>query len=234
LNPETMKALVLFLFFVITSSFMMPEKKYRMLCLGDSYTIGEAVDETERFPVQTAALLKKGGVDVGEPVIIAKTGWTTDELSAAIKAREESNGYAPGNDLIVTLLIGVNNEFRGRDVHEYRKEFNELLKTALHYAGDNANHVFILSIPDWGATPFAANDPKHRNPNQIGAEIDAFNAINKEEALKEKVHYLDITPISRQVHTDPPLLAGDGLHPSGKMYAAWAKALATQILAALQ
>ncbi len=214
---------------------MMPEKKYRMLCLGDSYTIGEAVEENERFPMQTVDLLKRKGVDFEKPVIIAKTGWTTDELSAAIKTWEGDNKFEAGaKDVIVTLLVGVNNEFRGRDIVEYRKEFDGLLKTALHYTNGNANHVFVLSIPDWGATPFAANDPKHRTPQQIGAEIDGFNAVNKEQTLKAKAHYLDITPVSRRASSQPELIAHDGLHPSGKMYAVWAEALAAQISIALQ
>lgn len=213
----------------------MPEKKYRMICLGDSYTIGEAVDERERFPMQTAELLNKQGFEIEKPVIIAKTGWTTDELTAAIKDWESNNKFEPSDkDVIATLLIGVNNEFRGRDAEEYRKEFDALLAKALSYAGNNANHVFVLSIPDWGATPFAAQDPKHRSPQQIAHEIDAFNTVNREEAAKAKVHYLDITPISRRAPTEPDLVANDGLHPSGKMYAEWAEKLAAQIHEALR
>ena len=204
-------------------SFMSPEKKHTMLSLGDSYTIGESVEEQERFPIQAVELLKKDGIAIDKPIIIAKTGWTTDELAAAIKERGVQGKYD-----YVTLLIGVNNQYRGREAEEYRKEFGALLKTALNYADGKAEHVFVISIPDWGATPFGARD-KNRTPDQIGKEIDHFNAINKEESLKAKVNYIDITPVSREAKQNPELIAGDGLHPSGKMYAEWARLLAAEI-----
>ena len=200
---------------------MSGESKYTMLCLGDSYTIGESVAEHDRFPMQTVELLKKEGIDFSKPTIIAKTGWTTDELAAAIK---EANYTAPAEGAYVTLLIGVNNQYRDRDPEQYRTEFIALLNTALAYAHGKPNHVFVLSIPDWGMTPFAAND--RRSPEEIGRAIDTYNAINKQESLKAHVNYVDITPISRQVKQHPELVAGDGLHPSGKMYAEWAKLLA--------
>src|SRR5579862_2030873 len=159
-----MKTLCLSFILAALTLFMTPEKKYMMLCLGDSYTIGESVVENERFPMQTAELLKKAGFDFEKPVIIAKTGWTTDELMHAIRDWEKNSPGAfdsKGKEALVTLLIGVNNEFRGRDAEEYRKEFDELLHTAVHYANNKPDHVFVLSIPDWGATPFIANDPKH-------------------------------------------------------------------------
>jgi lysophospholipase L1-like esterase len=203
---------------------MTTEKSYHMLCLGDSYTIGEAVAEDERFPMQAVALLKKEGINFDKPTIIAKTGWTTDELAAAIK---EANYTRHSDNEFVTLLIGVNNQYRDRDARQYRKEFVELLHTALGYANNKSNHVFVLSIPDWGMTPFAANDRRSRE--EIGKAIDDFNAINKEEALKARVNYIDITPISRQVNVPPDYIAGDGLHPSGKMYEEWAKLLTKKI-----
>jgi lysophospholipase L1-like esterase len=228
LIAETLLALSLF-----SASFTaMPQQKtYAMLCLGDSYTIGESVAETERFPNQTVKLLEEKGIAVGKPVIIAKTGWTTDELADAIKHWDKENGatFSSEPDVIVTLLIGVNNEYRGRDENEYRTQFAALLSKALKYAHGNRNHVFVISIPDWGATPFAANDPRGRSPQQIGAAIDRFNAINKEESLAAKVHYVDITPISRKAVTHPELVANDGLHPSGKMYAEWSALLAGSI-----
>ncbi len=209
---------------LITNFTMIPEKTYHMLCLGDSYTIGESVTEQERFPMQTVELLKKDGINFDQPTIIAKTGWTTDELAAAIK---EAN-YKPHSDNeFVTLLIGVNNQYRRRDAEQYRKEFIELLHTALQYASNKSNHVFVISIPDWGATPFAANDRRSRE--EIGKAIDLYNSINKEEALKAHVNYIDITPISRQLNEHPDYVAGDGLHPSGKMYGEWAKLLARKI-----
>jgi len=210
---------------LLTISFTkMPEKSYHMLCLGDSYTIGESVAENERFPMQAVELLKKDEITFDKPTIIAKTGWTTDELAAAIK---QANYTASAGELFVTLLIGVNNQYRDRDAKQYRKEFVELLNTALHFAGGKANHVFVISIPDWGVTPFAANDRRSRE--EIGKAIDLYNSINKQEALKAHVNYVDITPISRQVKEHPEFVAGDGLHPSGKMYAEWAKLLAARM-----
>jgi lysophospholipase L1-like esterase len=179
----------------------------RFLALGDSYTIGESVAEADRWPNQLARALK-----VPQPEIIAKTGWTTDELDAAI---DKANPHGPYS--LVTLLIGVNNQYRGRDEEQYRREFAALLQRAIAFAGGNAQHVIVVSIPDWGVTPFAAN----RDRAKIGREIDQFNAINREETLRAKAHYADITPESRGAATDPSLVAGDGLHPSAKMYAQW-------------
>ena len=189
----------------------------RFLALGDSYTIGESVAEADRWPNQLARALK-----IEQPEIIAKTGWTTDELSAAIDKAAPHGPYS-----LVTLLIGVNNQYRGRDAEQYRREFAALLQRAIGFAGGNAQHVIVVSIPDWGVTPFAAN----RDRATIGAEIDHFNAINREETLKAKARYVDITPVSRRAATDPALVAGDGLHPSGKMYAEWVKLITPEALA---
>jgi lysophospholipase L1-like esterase len=212
------KGFLLALIFMANTSFMTTEKKYTMLCLGDSYTIGEAVQEAERFPMQAVEMLNKKGVHFEKPEIIAKTGWTTDELAAAVKEKHLSGHYD-----FVTLLIGVNNQYRGRDIDNYRKEFNELLNTAIHYSNGNRAHVFVISIPDWGVTPFGNNDK--RGEKQIGEEIDHYNATAKQEALKAKVNYIDITPASRLAKTDAALIATDGLHPSGKMYKQWAEKL---------
>ncbi|MCB0101246.1 MAG: SGNH/GDSL hydrolase family protein [Anaerolineales bacterium] len=186
--------------------------KFRYLALGDSYTIGESVTETERFPNQIASMLLKEGVEV-EVSIIARTGWTTDELWQGIQAQ----GVTPPYDM-VSLLIGVNNQYRGRDIAEYREDFLFLLNKAIEYAGNDVNKVIVLSIPDWGVTPFAMG----RNSTQIANEIDAFNAVNLEETMKAGAHYVDVTPVSRKALSDPSLIAGDGLHPSGSMYAEWA------------
>jgi lysophospholipase L1-like esterase len=202
----------------------MPENKYTMLCLGDSYTIGQSVSENERFPNQTVKLLDKEGIHFSEPTIIAKTGWTTDELIHAIGEAKVTGAFD-----CVTLLIGVNNQYREYDKEVYRKEFRELLQTALKYAGGNGQHVFVVSIPDWGVTPFGSNDVKGRSATKIGKEIDEFNAINKEESLKLKVHYTDINPNSKKAAQDPSLIADDNLHPSGKMYAEWAELLAKEM-----
>lgn len=189
-------------------------KEYSMLCLGDSYTIGERVDEADRFPNQTVLQLHSKGIYFDVPRIIATTGWTTDELMSAIQKAAINQTYD-----IVTLLIGVNNQYRGRSTEEYRKEFVELLELAIKFSDHQKKHVIVLSIPDWGATPFAES----RDREKIAAEIDQFNAVNKEESLKQDVHYIDITPISRKGFSDPSLLAEDGLHPSGKMYEQWAE-----------
>jgi lysophospholipase L1-like esterase len=184
-----------------------PAATTRYLALGDSYTIGESVAETERFPVQLAREL-----GLGEPQIIAKTGWTTDELNAAIDA---ANPQGPHD--LVTLLIGVNNQYRGRDAEQYRGEFAALLQRAIGFAGGDAKKVVVVSIPDWGITPFAEG----RDRARIGNEIDRYNAVNREEAARAGARYVDITPISRG--GNPALVAGDGLHPSGKQYGEWVK-----------
>lgn len=189
----------------------------RYLALGDSYTIGESVHENERWSNQLAELLRASpqldGRDV-EVTIIARTGWTTAELWQGIEMR----AIQPPYDM-VSLLIGVNNQYRGYDINEYREQFRFLLEKAIEYAGDKPANVFVLSIPDWGVTPFAAG----RDAAKIAQEIDSFNAVNREEAEKLGVAYVDVTPVSREAANDPSLIAGDGLHPSGRMYAEWAK-----------
>lgn len=199
----------------------MPTLKY--LALGDSYTIGESVDESARWSMQLSSMIASSpqftksiggswrGVDVA---IIARTGWTTDELWEGIQAREVTPPYD-----LVSLLIGVNNQYRGRGIEEYREQFVFLLNKAIEYAGGDARRAIVLSIPDWGITPFAAG----RDREQIAKEIDQFNAVNRAETEKAGAHYIDITPISRATVNDPSLIASDGLHPSGKMYAEWAK-----------
>jgi lysophospholipase L1-like esterase len=198
-------------------------KKYSILCLGDSYTVGEAVSEQECFAMQAVELLRKNKIEFEQPVIIAKTGWTTDELSTAIQEKKRHTKFD-----FVTLLIGVNNQYRNRDLENYRYEFCELLNIAIDYTNGNKTHVFVLSIPDWGVTPFANNDK--RGEKKIAEEIDLFNEVNYKETLQANVNYINITPFSRTAKTDAALIASDGLHPSGKMYAVWAQQLATQIL----
>ena len=200
--------------------------KMTMLNLGDSYTIGESVAEEERFPNQCVHLLEKENIYFGPPHIIAKTGWTSDELILAIK-----NSHLTGKFDCVTLLIGVNNQYREYDTAAFRREFKELLSTAIDYADSNKNHVFVVSIPDWGVTPFGANDSKGRSPQQIGAEIDGYNNICKEEAHNAGVHYTDINPISKKAASDHSYIANDNLHPSGKMYTEWAALIASDMKA---
>jgi lysophospholipase L1-like esterase len=185
------------------------------LALGDSYTIGESVSPGLRWPVQLASALDRQGVLIDDPVIVARTGWTTDELAREIMERDLGGRYD-----IVSLLIGVNNQYRGRDVEEYRTEFVDLLGQAINFAGGVPGRVLVLSIPDWGVTPFAEG----RDRSRIAAEIDAFNEVNRGESQRLAVRYLDVTGISREAATNPDLVAEDGLHPSGAMYARWAGA----------
>ena len=193
---------------------MPDDKSKRFLALGDSYTIGESVAPAERWPVQLARMLQKEGVGLDEPQIIATTGWTTDELSAAIDRAPPRGPFD-----LVSLLIGVNNQYRGRALAEYRGQFADLLKRAIGLAGSQPGRVLVLSIPDWGVTPFA----RGRDRAAIGRAIDEFNAINAEAAQGAGARYVDVTPVSRQAVVDAALIAGDGLHPSGKMYTEWAR-----------
>jgi lysophospholipase L1-like esterase len=186
----------------------------KYLALGDSYTSGESVDANDRWPVQLAKQLKQVGINLGDPEIIATTGWTTDELSAGI---DQANPVGPFK--LVTLSIGVNNQYRGRDPEEYRTQFKALLNRDIGFAGGQAGHVIVLSIPDWGVTPFGET----RNPSQIARQINQFNTINREETQSAGARYVDITPESRTAATQPNLIADDGLHPSAQMYAQWVK-----------
>lgn len=199
-------------------------KRYTYLALGDSYTIGEKVDPKENFPAQTVSILEKEGYNFTSPKIVAKTGWTTDELQAAIKKSRLRRHYD-----FVTLLIGVNNQYRGRKVVDYMPEFESLLKQAIRYAGDTSR-VIVLSIPDWGVTPFAEG----KDRKQIAAEIDEYNAANKIITGKYNVHYIDITEGTRKAEKDISLLASDSLHPSAKEYARWAKEVASVIQSKLK
>jgi lysophospholipase L1-like esterase len=185
------------------------------LALGDSYTIGESVAVNERWPVQLTARLREAGLDVADPEIIAQTGWRTDALDAAI-TRAKPQGPYP----LVTLLIGVNDQYQGRPAEEYRQSFPALLQRAIGLAGGDPSHVIVLSIPDWGVTPFGRQSG---DPAGIAVAIDAYNAINRAESQKAGVRYVDVTPVSRLAPQQPDLIANDGLHPSGKMYAEWVK-----------
>ncbi len=200
-------------------------KQRSFLALGDSYTIGESVPIYESFPYQTVQLLRSKGMSVHAAEIIAKTGWTTDELMAGIEKTTFEQSYD-----IVSLLIGVNNQYRGKDPAVYEKEFEKLLNKAIAFAGGNKQHVFVLSIPDWGATPFAAN----RDRTKIGKEIDQFNTINRKITENAGIVYLSITEGSREATSNALLVAKDGLHPSGLEYGRWAKKLADAILQSIR
>ncbi len=198
---------------------------FTYLALGDSYTIGEGVEENKRYPLQLQDSLRKNDIHLDTVQIIARTGWTTDELNTAIDNASLKDAYD-----MVTLLIGVNNQYRGRSTENYLEEFAALLQRAIAFAGNNPSKVIVISIPDWGVTPFAEG----RDREQIALEIDAFNAINREQAQKAGVAWVNVTPVSREAAQRVELLAQDGLHPSGLMYSYWVELLIPYALQILQ
>jgi len=205
-----------------------PAHARRILALGDSYTIGEGVEARDRWPLQLAARVRDRGIPVGEPTIVARTGWTTDELSHGIDAAR----LEPPYDL-VTLLIGVNDQFRGATAAAYRPRFRALLDRAVGFSRDDPGRVVVLSIPDWSVTPFAAG----RDRAAIAAAVRAFNVVNREEASRtdrSAVRWVDITASSRGAARDPALLAADGLHPSAAMYEEWVRLALPDALVILQ
>lgn len=187
------------------------------LALGDSYTIGEGVAPGERWPMQLAARLRGEGIDIADPRIVATTGWATDELSAAMDAETFVPPYA-----LVTLLVGVNNQYRGRPLDEYRMQFRALLQRAAKLAGGNPAHVIVVSIPDWGVTPFASRDGG--DAAQVARGIDGFNAAACSETVSAGAHWIDVTTVSRAPGSRDQLVA-DGLHPSGAQYARWVEVI---------
>ena len=192
------------------------------LALGDSYTIGESVAASERFSMQAVAFLKDSGLQINTPQIIAQTGWTTTDLLIALQ-RENP----PKNFDLVTLLIGVNNQYQGKSIADYRSEFKTLVVKSIEYARDNKNHVIVLSIPDYSVMPFSKNLDKQK----IAREIDDYNYINKQVCQQMGVTYLNVTAISREAATNKALIAEDGLHPSAEQYARWSALLAPLIKA---
>lgn len=205
---------------------------FSYLALGDSYTIGEQIPLHDSFPYQAVAMLRKADLKRDDnsgghahvfaaPEIIAKTGWTTDELLAAIG----QTVFLPRYD-IISLLIGVNNQYRGKPVEEFKKEFEILLQMAIQFAGGISSNVYVISIPDWGITPFA----KERDAIKIATEIDGFNAVCKEISGNFKTSFIGITDDQRKDNHDPAYLATDGLHPSGMEYKKWATKLSKMVL----
>jgi lysophospholipase L1-like esterase len=186
----------------------------RFLALGDSYTIGEGVAPEKRWPSQLVRILGARGSTVEEPDIIAQTGWTSDELERGISARDPRGPYS-----LVTLLIGVNDQYRGRQLAGFRLELGRLAARAVALAGDDPRRAILISIPDWGVTPFADG----RDRDAIAISIDAFNAAVRTAAARAGAHFVDITPISR---AHPRAVVADGLHPDASVHAAWADALA--------
>lgn len=189
------------------------DQPVRFLALGDSYTIGQSVAVQDRWPQQLYDSLAARGYQMDSLEIIAQTGWRTDNLTGAMAAAQLDSNYT-----LVSLLIGVNNQYQGGSAAGYELPFELLLQAAIGLAGGDKERVFVLSIPDYGYTPFGQN-----NTAQISMGINSFNAVNKQIAQQYGVPYFDITPISRQGLTDPSLVASDGLHPSGKMYREWVR-----------
>ena len=190
---------------------------YSWLALGDSYTIGEAVPLHESFPYQALQILRRQGFHFHAPEIIAKTGWTTAELAEHLLHTKLNEQYD-----FVTLLIGVNNQYRGLALDEYVSDLEFLLKKALHLAGGKTERVVVISIPDWGTTPFAAD----RDRPKIAAEIDRFNEAKKTLCEKQGIGFIDITTGQRAEGDDDSFITSDKLHPSGKEYTKWAQKVA--------
>ena len=194
----------------------------RVLALGDSYTIGEGVAPEERWPSRVAARLRERGLEVAEPTVVAVTGWTTDELGAGIDAADLEGDYDA-----VTLLVGVNDQYRGLGLEGYRRRHAALVDRAVAFAGGDPGRVVAVSFPDWGVTPFAAD----RDRAQVALEVDAFNAAARSNAGAAGVAWVDVTPLSR---TQGAFVAPDRLHPNGAAYAAWTDRIAPALEAALR
>ena len=205
------KFLILILLLPIVSFGQTKDLNYSYLALGDSYTIGESVKESERWPVQLSNSLRN---KLNKPVIIAKSGWTTDQLIDTLNKINFNKKFD-----FVSLLIGVNNQYRGRSVENFKEGFIILLKKSIEYANYKKERVLVVSIPDWGVTPFA----KNKNRTIIGNEIDAFNKVIHDECMKNNITFFNITEISRKAVNNNSLIAEDGLHPSKKMYKQWVK-----------
>jgi acyl-CoA thioesterase I len=189
------------------------------LALGDSYTIGEGVHSSLRWPVQLSDTLRKRGIPVNHPRIIARTGWTTADLLTAMDKRLKEERFD-----MVSVLIGVNNQYQGRSIEEYEKELREIFRRALAHSKSGAEGVFAVSIPDYGVTPFGAD-----RAAEISREIDHFNAVFKNVSEEFEIDYYNITPVSKKAKVDRKLTASDDLHPSGKMYSLWVKEIANEL-----
>lgn len=196
-----------------------------ILALGDSYTKGESVPTAKNFPNQLADSLLEEGIKVLRPKIIAQTGWRTDNLQSAISAQSAEIGDSIFS--IVTLCIGVNNQYQNGNFETYKAQFEQLLQTAITRAGGRKNRVFVLSIPDWAFTPFGHGSP------DVSQEIDAYNAANQTISSIYGVHYVNVTGISRRGLMEPSLVAFDGLHPSALQYSEWIHALLPVVRTAL-
>lgn len=202
----------------------MTKHYHSWLALGDSYTIGEAVPLHESFPYQALQMIRKAGTHFHAPEIVAKTGWTTAELAEHLLHIKLNDQYD-----FVTLLIGVNNQYRELLPEDYKTDLEFLLKKALHFTGNNPERVIVISIPDWGTTPFA----KGRNRKKIAAEIDDYNTAKRSLAEKYGVHFTDITASQRADGNEADFIAADKLHPSAKEYIKWARQVADRMIEVL-
>lgn len=196
------------------------EEEISFLALGDSYTIGESVPENERWPVQLAEALNERGIAVSSPLIIAETGWTTDDLLAAMEARLSNNKKYD----LVSVLIGVNNQYQNKSIADYEADLHLIFQKAIIRSSNGKKGVFVVSIPDYGVTPFGA-----QNAEEIAREIEAFNEVLKNVASEYGLTFYNITPISKLAKEQPELIAEDGLHPSGKMYEMWVEEFIDEI-----
>lgn len=194
---------------------------YSILCLGDSYTVGEGVSLFASFPYQLVQSLRKKGLDMEAPEIVAATGYTSGELLELLGGYHLKHEYD-----FVTLLIGVNNQYRGQSENIFSVEIEKLIIKAIDLAASRTEHVILISIPDWGVTPFAGD----RDREKIAFEIDSFNKIVEKFSFQYQTAFLDITPLTREAADDESLLTSDKLHPSGKQYRSWSDLLSTIIL----
>lgn len=212
------------LLFFFTVSPVRGQERLSVLALGDSYTIGESVPPAQRWPVQLSRALRDSGIAVDHPRIIAKTGWTTTDLRAAIDSATLHPPYS-----LVTLLIGVNDQYDGLSFDRYPQRFEYLLQRALSLAGGDPTNVVVVSIPDYSVTPFG----QRRDPATIARELARYNSVNHSIARRMGVHYVNITPGSRKAASDRSLIADDGLHPSGRMYRQWVRQIVPVIYTSL-
>ena len=200
------------IFLIVSCEKKQPKQSY--LALGDNYTIGESVSKNERWPIQLIKVLENEKIFIDSPQIIAETKWTTANLKRGIDNNILNFPYD-----WVSLLIGVNNQSQGKSLKTFKAEFEQLLDQAIMFAGNKREHVFVVSIPDWGVMPFAENLDRE----QITIEIDNFNQVVYEVSVKNEVSFIDITPISRSIDSNPKFIALDSLHPSSIQYARWVK-----------
>lgn len=210
----------LFLIFVLATPATAQNDSITFLALGDSYTYGASELRVNSWPIQLVSQLRKNKTTIKAPVIVAKPGWTTTDLLSGIEDEVANTKFD-----LVSLLIGVNNQYKNRDISIFKKEFPILLDKSIALAKDEPKNVIVLSIPDWSVTPFA----RFKDKSKIVKELETYNAIIKDEAIKSGTTYIDITKISRNALVNPSLMASDSLHPSKKMYRLWAKKISKKL-----